>query len=218
MGIYLSTVIPLLMGEICGHLLFSNTIQDYSKYTHYMGHLKSWMVAAVYWLLYIWMHYNKYVTSFNVMNFILTVQYCIIVESLIFYSMHRLQHTKTLYQHSHKVHHSIHDITYLDGDNLHNIDVLMNATAMLMPALTSYYIHHHKLSLYGWYSFLFIRQFITTDCHSSLDAQEKTILSLIPSYMTRDHHHVHHKVNKKKNFGYYKIWEQLFGTYYPPRS
>lgn len=221
MGLYLSTIVPLLMGEICGHCLFTCTIDNKSKkekYKKYLGHLKSWVIAGIYWLVYMWLHQDKYTMSFNPLNFVFTFFYSMLVESLVFYLGHRLQHTDVIYNNSHFVHHSISSITHLDGDNLHNIDIIMNATSMLLPVMTSHYLHNHKLSLYGWYSFLFIRQFITADCHSSLPSTQKNLLNLIPFYMTRNHHRFHHHGNRNKNFGYYKIWEVLFGTYVDPNK
>eukprot|EP00811_Abedinium_folium_P024933 NODE_3514_length_2024_cov_28.545071.p1 GENE.NODE_3514_length_2024_cov_28.545071~~NODE_3514_length_2024_cov_28.545071.p1 ORF type:complete len:639 (+),score=122.53 NODE_3514_length_2024_cov_28.545071:166-1917(+) len=214
---YLLTVMPILGGEIAGHICFWHTAQA-NAFLEYFRHIGfSWTVAGLDWALYVWYFFHIYDHEIHVGKGVIDFWAFYFLEALFFYLFHRIEHIPVLYTLSHHIHHAKFELTYLDGDILHLVDTLFNSKAMIVPAMISYYTCGYKMDLWSWYAFLFIRQFITTDCHSS-DLRAETLTRRMPFYMDRTFHRSHHREAKDYNFGYLSIWEELFRTYKAPES
>jgi sterol desaturase/sphingolipid hydroxylase (fatty acid hydroxylase superfamily) len=212
---FVQTLIPIVGGEASGHLIFYPYVSP-DKYGAYLMHVAySWTIAGLLWLAYVYMFIDSYVfiSPPSGVNIALEMLYFYICESLLFYGMHRLQHHSWMYKHFHIRHHTASDLTHLDGDILHIVDVVMNAHAMLLPALLCNFVCSYRLNWFVWLTCLFLRQLITMDCHADAPTHVQTILWYLPWYMGRQCHRDHHRKSKRVNYGYIWIWEWIFDSY-----
>jgi len=216
---FLTALLPIVGGECTGHLLFwsSAKASDRGAYLHHL--VSSWTIAGLLWLGYIVGCWDCYQTTTDPSFVVLLAEVCgfFVSESFLFYWIHRLEHTDWLYRNSHHVHHTKYNLTYLDGDILHVVDTVLNAQSMLLPAVLAYAGAGYRPHMLSWQCFLFGRQFMTTECHSSAPESQRTILNWVPWYMPRSFHRSHHQECKEANFGYFSFWERAFGTYRLPR-
>jgi methylsterol monooxygenase len=121
---------------------------------------------------------------------------CAFVEEVVFYSMHRIMHTRYLYERIHKIHHEWVAPIGMVALYAHPVEhVLCN---LLPVALGPLLLGSH---LYVWWLWLTLATFAAVLSHSGLD-----IPVLSPEF-----HDLHHRFSKN-NYGVLGILDGLFGT------
>lgn len=220
--IYLLSLIPVVAGELAGHVTFYKTLKETGWLILYLTEvIYTWLIATLIWSIavYIFMKTNVFEYNFTSqwdLRFISEFTYYYFAESLLFYALHRTLHLPYVYKKIHCIHHQPKNLKYTDGDRLHPGETFMNALAMILPVFLPPIFLGHTTLYQSWLFFLFFRQFITTECHSE-PSDKHTLLSLLPFYMKCEFHRFHHLSSMSKNFGYISIWDKLFKTFHIPK-
>jgi len=138
-------------------------------------------------------------------TFILHFCFCLVVEDITHYLLHRLLHIPFLYKKIHKVHHQFAAPFGLAASYAHPIEVLVLGFATFLGPLL---IRPHFFTFFFW---VLYRQLDAVATHSGYDLP--TPLNLIPFYggtATHDYHHKSFIWNYSSRFIFMDL---LFGTF-----
>lgn len=126
-----------------------------------------------------------------------------IFGDLLFNLLHRLFHTKYLYQNFHKRHHEYHYTFAAVKHYLYNFEAFC---FLLPPTIPPLLFNSHIMVMWLW---IIIAQFAGTLGHCGYSIP---LLNYLPTFTT-EYHDKHHILNNK-NFGLLYVWlEKLLGTY-----
>ena len=147
----------------------------------------------------------------NVDNFAFQFLVMAVVFSLINYWVHRLMHTKILWE-INQVHHSVEDFKVLLPYRNHPVDFILST---FYGAVVATFLGLRPDVLMAW---LGVNAVYQSMVHSNYDWKWKWLEYLL---ITPAAHRIHHSTNPthfNANLGILSIWDRLFGTYIPPIS
>jgi len=141
----------------------------------------------------------------DLMTFILHFSFCMVVEDITHYWLHRALHWPWLYKNIHKIHHQFTSPFGLAAAYAHPAEVLILGFATFLGALI---IRPHFSTFLCW---VLYRQLDAVATHSGYDLPN--VLNLLPFYggiATHDYHHKSFIWNYSSRFTFMDI---LFGTH-----
>lgn len=146
-------------------------------------------------------------------SFIVSLSVLFLVNTLIFYWVHRIMHTPLFWE-IHKIHHSAEHMNIITPHRNHPIDMVVVTVMGALPAAVlgaSPTVILVYTILYGFHQQL---------SHSDWDWNLPRLgLGFVESHLLflSGGHRIHHSDIRKhwnKNFGILPLWDRLFGTFY----
>jgi len=141
-------------------------------------------------------------------NFFLTLVFCIMVEDFFFQIMHRIFHTKWLYNNVHKIHHEHTRVLSIGSVYAHPIEFMFGD---LLPVSMGPIIldsHIHMFTVFAWFA---IRNFETHEAHSGYDFPWSPFY-LLPFSTGADYHTYHHSENVGNYSTWFSVWDTVLGS------
>jgi len=133
----------------------------------------------------------------------------LLLTEISFYFVHRAMHSKTLFRHTHKLHHLSTDPTPFALNSVHTFEAIMDIGFIV---IASFLIPLHPL---GLFSTVTIALIWSTIGHLGYEILPKRLYS-IGKYLNLPTYHNHHHKTFNYNFGYYTtILDRVFGTLHP---
>lgn len=122
--------------------------------------------------------------------------------------MHRIFHTKWLYNNVHKVHHQHTTVLSIGSTYAHPIEFMFGD---LLPVSMGPMIldsHCHMFTVFCWFA---IRNFETHEAHSGYDFPWSPFY-LLPFATGADYHTYHHSENVGNYSTFFSIWDTVLGS------
>ena len=139
-------------------------------------------------------------------DFCLQILFCLVIEDLLFYTSHRILHTKWMYQHVHKVHHEYVVTISLAAVYTHPIEFVLGNLVPLVAGPMILGTHMHISTVFTWFAG---RTFSTLDGHSGYE------FSFSPFNMKQSDsgYHAYHHLHNIGNYGsFFIFWDSILGT------
>lgn len=137
-----------------------------------------------------------------------TIAFLMICEDFAFHWLHKLLHTKWLYAHVHKVHHTHKTTVGIAAEYSHPIDFIFSSIfpSALGVILLGKHIHFYTFILWG-----IIRIGETLDGHSGYEFSWSPY-RLIPFSSSARYHGFHHSHNIGNYSSFFSFWDTICGT------
>ncbi|KNC46738.1 C-4 methylsterol oxidase [Thecamonas trahens ATCC 50062] len=139
-----------------------------------------------------------------------------VVEDTLFYWVHYALHVPRLYKAIHRKHHE-HVVTFsLTGEVSHPLEFLANILVPLMAGPVLLVLAYRKVHLVEFWVWIVFRTMRGADAHSGYQLPFHPLRLLSPIYGGPAYHDHHHSIRgRQTNFGGYRFWDWLCGTYSP---
>ena len=141
------------------------------------------------------------ITSFNFYQLyiiLLDLSILILCQSIYFYFIHRLFHTKFLYKYIHYLHHKNHITIPYTALNCHILEHILVNIMSVFIGTKFWSCHQHSIAIWVWYA---TKSLVIT--HSNIIREKNP--------KTHDFHHLLKNVNFGSGF---KFMDKLFGTFH----
>ncbi|GAA5860790.1 hypothetical protein JCM1840_001968 [Sporobolomyces johnsonii] len=133
------------------------------------------------------------------------------VEDTWHYFAHRLFHTKYLYKHIHKVHHTYSAPFGLAAEYAHPLETLILGAGTVLAPLGFCYLNGGKMHILTMYLWIALRLFQAIDSHSGYDFPI-SLRHFLPIWAGAEHHDYHHSQFVDCYASSFRHWDWLLGS------